>query len=140
MSLENKIDTIFKDYIETLDYIIDNSIPVINWRDVNTNTVYPCVVVKSEPAEVEFGRRDRLFFLNTMIDCITYVQDDKQMATLNELTAAIQEGIFNISRSSESTAAILLHGIFYQLGELDTTENLQTQTINIQTHFERVTT
>lgn len=140
MTIENTIETIFVNALSEIDYFSDNNIPVLNWRDADQEAVFPCVVVKAEPAEAEYCKRLPLMICTINITAATYVADDKNMASINALADVLQDYILNFDESSLSSNGIILNGSLYQIGQIEVMENVQTYTISLENHIEITST
>ena len=111
MTIENTIETIFVNALSEIDYFSDNNIPVLNWRHADQEAVFPCVVVKAEPAEAEYCLKLPLMVVNLNITVATYVADDENMVTLNSLADTLQDYILNLDENTLSSNGIIFTAV-----------------------------
>jgi len=91
-SYERTLEDTLEAKLEALTYITANSVPVLNWGDVTSDTAYPCVSVRVQPRERLAPNAD-YYRLTCEVVAYRYMQDDKNQVTsgkaLDEIFAEI---------------------------------------------------
>ena len=94
MSVEKQLEDGFVSLIEGIQYIIDNTINVINFEDNSKKVNPPAVVVSCNPVR-RLEPNYNYYECETDLICFTYIQDDKSRTTLR----ALQSEIFDFART-----------------------------------------
>ena len=94
MSVEKQLEDGFISLIEGIQYIIDNTVNVMNFEDNSEEVNPPAVVVRCNPVR-RLEPNDKYYECETDLISFTYIKEDESRAILK----AIQSEVFDFARS-----------------------------------------
>jgi hypothetical protein len=109
-STERTLEDTLETALEALTYITANSVPVLNWGDVTSDTAYPCVSVRVQARERVAPNAD-YYRLVVEVVAYRYMQDDKNQVTsgkaLDEIFAEISTWAHGLTAAGLSVDGIV---------------------------------